>query len=276
MIFRLFIAACCAFMPAYGMHKKRRLSQQQFDLNVNEKAIQDGIYRIVVGDSRDAREAEEVYSEIRYVLYDKRSCVANIPSAEKLRIKPFIMQLFLKALVIKGDAELLSPFLALYERSYPSEGINFTYKFYPQEKRTAAAGLRKDKEENQPIPYTLYDVAEAAFLQLRANEQSTEQAQKTLQILIDHGVKAYKNTARKQKSPLAKSIDKIQTQSKDVVAKNENMPEPIQQSAIPIQQSPVPILDSSNEVGMDAFEGLGCLLPKEWLAVEGKNESEDV
>lgn len=83
------------------------------------------------------------------------------------------MRLFLRDLIIGGRAQLLDIFLNLVDRAYPDLGINWLY---------IDAGM----------PYTMLD---KAYKMKRAASagRATQDAQRVIDVLIEHGGELYKN-----------------------------------------------------------------------------------
>ena len=198
MIKRLLITACCVFIPVHAMVEQRKPFKKQ-QLSMNNSRTKRAICTLAVADLIDLHEPKKMYSIEKRYLIQTKSDLNKIPSFQSLKISPFIMKLFLKTLVINGEAELLSPFLALYERSYPNgaEGINFTYTLDASQNKepiSASPSRARSSRENHPETfYTLYDAAEVTFLDLRTANRSTNRAEKVLKILIHHGADTHKN-----------------------------------------------------------------------------------
>jgi hypothetical protein len=172
--------------------KKQKLDVDPYDIMLAKKRVISGIQGVIVGCSGrtngrddDPQEAyEQLYEDGIGAIKQRQEDLEYITLSSK-DIMPVFVRMFLKDLVIKQESELLASFLDVYERSYPHEGINFTYTSKTVDRSGKAAEIK----------YTLLEVATAALLDAADAQKPHVVQSQIVQLIIDHGGEVYSNNA---------------------------------------------------------------------------------
>jgi|GEM_PF-3216178 hypothetical protein len=163
-------------------------------MDIHTKRVHDGIYEIIAG-TEDGEAG--IYKRGLVNILKRQKNLKNM-TFQSLRLNSAHEQAFLKALVINKEKELLSTFIEMYCRSYPSAGLNFTY-----------AANRSKK-----IPkHTLLDVALTAFGVAEEQQKSGEIELEIVNFLAHKGAKI-KFYNLKPKPPINKPAAKTYVCSK--------------------------------------------------------------